>query len=195
MRKGGIILIILTVGAALAVQAEDPGMIGRMDSSAKKYMDAINAGAAGKKSKNDPTIESQFNGKEFAKGGGFAQGQKSGKMATFRYDEKVSSAKFETKRSFFGIKNPWIGREVPDVKEAPLLARGILPGDKAFATDDVETRAVPGTDRNAFSDKGDVKTREYLGTGKSQGAVTQFGGQLTKEMSVEEVREILNKNR
>jgi len=195
MRKGGIILIVLTVGAALAAQAEDPGMIERMDTSAKKFMDAINAGSSGKKVKDDPTIESQFKGKEFRGGGSFTQGEKSGEMATFLYDEKFSSQKFETKRSFFGIKNPWIGREIPDAKAAPLMARGILPGDKIFATENVETRSVPGVERDVFSNKGNVQTREYLGKGKSQGAVTQFGGQLTKEMSVEEVREILNKNR
>lgn len=194
MRKGGIILIVLTVGTAVVVQADEPGMMERMDTSAKKYMDAINAGTSGKKVKDDPTIKSQFNGKKFAGGGSFAQSEKSGKMATFRYEEKVYSGKYETKRSFFGIKNPWIGREVPDVRTAPLLARGILPGDESFATEDVETRAVPGMERKVFSDKDDVKTREYLGTGKSQEAVTQFGSQMTKKMSVEEVREILNKN-
>lgn len=188
-------MIVLTIGAGRAVQADEPGMIDRMDISAKKYMDAINAGSSGKKVKDDPTIQSQFNGKKFNGGESFTQGDKSGKMATFLYDEKVSSKEYETKRSFFGIKNPWIGREIYNVKEAPLMARGILPGDKTFTTDDVETRAVPGMERQAFPNKGDVQTKEYLGKGKSQGAVTQFGGQLTKKMSVEEVREILNKNR
>lgn len=195
MGKRGIIGILGMIGLSLVLHADDPGMLERMDISSKKAVEAINAAASGKKIKPDPALESQFNGKDFGGGGNFVGSGKSGKMSAFRYDEKVSSEGFKTTRSFFGIKNPWIGREVPDMKTAPLMARGILPGDKTFATEDVDTRSLPGRERNAFLDNADVKTRPFLGKGKSQGAVDHMGGKVKKEMTVDEVREILNKNR
>jgi hypothetical protein len=195
MHKGGKILIGLILWASWGAVAEEETFLDRIDRSTKQGMEAINAGNSGKKTKADPSVESQYSGQTFNGGGNFAQGAKSGEMAPFLYDQKVSSGQYETTRSFFGIKNPWIGRQVFELKEAPLMARGELRNDKSFASDEVETRAVPGTDRPAFSEKGDVKTRTYLNKGKAEGKVTQFGDQLNRDMSIEEVREILNKNR
>ena len=96
-------------------------------------------------------------------------------------------------RSFLGIRNPWFGKKVYETKAARELTRYVL-SDKAFASREVEAGEAPGATRRNVDDGRGAATRRFLGRGKSQKILDQnypSGGAL----SIDEVRDILNRNR
>lgn len=103
---------------------------------------------------------------------------------------------YEYTRSFLGIKNPWIGGKVLKTKPANLSNNLTLKNlEKEVATEDasMERKAV-GTSKSAPT-PGIVPVKTYEARGSAQGALNKENEGVNKEMSVEELREILNKNR
>ncbi len=98
-------------------------------------------------------------------------------------------------RSFFGIKNPWFGAKVPDVKPAKMHTDFVIPNLQR----EVETKALldnrPAFDENRSANLRDepVKTKAHTPQAGAQGAMDVFGEKARKEMSIEDIREILNK--
>lgn len=123
-----------------------------------------------------------FSGREFA-GARDYHGVKSARTKEF------------ATREFLGIRNPWFGRKIFETEAARELNRYVL-ADRAYGTRAVPVRAVPGGDRRAAVNEraGGDATRTFLGRGKSQESLGQqypAGGAL----SIDEVRELLNRNR
>jgi len=173
---------------------KDSEMVQRWDSSTKKAISAINANADGKRIKNDPMLASSFGGKKFG-GGSFAPAGKSDTTAPFRYAQKFSSRKYETTRTFFGVKNPWFGRKTYNAGEASLWSKTVLEDDKKYPVEQAETKKAYQSDKTVETSRNVVETKPYLGQPTAQGSVSQIHDKITKEMTVEEVRELLNKNR
>lgn len=96
-------------------------------------------------------------------------------------------------RSFFGIRNPWFGRKVYETRAAQELTRYVL-SDKAFASRAVESKASRDAKKQAAGVDGAVDTRDFLARGKSQSSLnnTYSSGPA---LSLDEVRELLNRNR
>lgn len=124
-----------------------------------------------------------FTGKTFSTGDGYT-GVKS-----------AQSKEFNT-RKFLGIKNPWFGKKVHESGAASQRIHRYLLGDRSFPTREVPVRGVAGTDRQAaVNDRTSVQaSREYLARGKAQGAIDQQFPS-TGPLSIDEVRELLNRNR
>lgn len=106
---------------------------------------------------------------------------------------KASRTKEFRTRSFLGIRNPWFGKMVYQTKAARELTRYVL-SDKAFASRTVD--AGPAPDAARASSEGDraVDTRQFLGRGKAQGAL-DAAHPSAKALSLDDVREVLNRNR
>ena len=123
-----------------------------------------------------------FEGREF-RGTGEYTGVKSARTKEF------------TTREFLGIRNPWFGKKVYATEAARELNRYVL-ADRGYASRTVETGAVRDEGRSAYvanRTEADA-SRAFLGRGKAQGAIdTTYpsGGAL----SIDEVRELLNRNR
>jgi len=173
---------------------KDSEMVERWDSSTMKAMKAINANANGKRIKNDPSLVSSFGGKKFD-GGSFAAGGKTGQSSAFRYDQKFSSPKFEASRTFFGIKNPWFGRKTYDTGDASRWSKTLAGNDKKYPVEQAETKKAYQSDKKIETSRNVVETKPFLGQPTAQGSISQINDKITKEMSIEEVRELLNKNR
>jgi hypothetical protein len=126
----------------------------------------------------------EFSGKKFSTGDGYT-GVKS-----------VQSKEFNT-RTFLGIKNPWFGKKVHETSAASQGMHRYLLGDRSYATREVPVRGVAGTDRQAaVNDRTSVQaSRAYLARGKAQGAIDQQFPSTTGPLSIDEVRELLNRNR
>ncbi len=123
-----------------------------------------------------------FEGREF-RGTGEFTGVKSARTKEF------------TTREFLGIRNPWFGKKVYATEAARELNRYVL-ADREYSSRSVETRGARDEGRSAYlrDATGADNTRAFVARGKAQGSIDATypsGG----AMSIEEVRELLNRNR
>lgn len=98
-------------------------------------------------------------------------------------------------RKFLGIRNPWFGKKVYETGSAPDLRRYAL-ADRGYSTRSVPTRASRDATRQVpASGKTEADaTRSFLGRGKSQDSLNA-SNPSGAALSVDEVREILNRSR
>jgi hypothetical protein len=124
-----------------------------------------------------------FSGKTFSTGDGYT-GVRS-----------AHAKEFHT-REFLGIKNPWFGKKVHETGVASQGMHRYLLGDRSYATRDVPVKGAAGMDREAaLNDRTSIATsRTYLARGKAQGSIDQQYPS-TGPLSIDEVRELLNRNR
>jgi hypothetical protein len=97
-------------------------------------------------------------------------------------------------RKFLGIRNPWFGKKVYETEAARELTRYVL-SDKEFASRAVEAKTAREEGRSAPRVDGEIDTRQFLGRGKSQGSLDNTYSQGGAPLSLNEVRELLNRNR
>lgn len=107
---------------------------------------------------------------------------------------KPARTKEYNTRKFLGIRNPWFGKKVYETEAARELTRYVL-SDKEFASRTVEAKAAPEEGRAATRVDGEIDTRQFLGRGKSQGSLDNRYSQGGAPLSLDEVRELLNRNR
>jgi hypothetical protein len=103
---------------------------------------------------------------------------------------------FAGTRSFLGIKNPWFGNRVFETKTAALSKSGGLGKlDAAYPVRDALTREFPSSEKQANLGNSTVPVRPFLVRGESQGALEQLSTKINKEMTIDDIRELLNKPR
>lgn len=98
-------------------------------------------------------------------------------------------------RSFFGIKNPWLGGKVLKTNPAMTTTDFVIPNlqNEVKTKDLADNRSAFDADRSANLRDEPVKTKAHPIKAGAQGAMDVFGEQARKEMSIEDIREILNK--
>ena len=103
---------------------------------------------------------------------------------------------FAGTRSFLGIKNPWFGNRVFETKSAALSGGGGLGKlDAAYPVRDALTREFSSSEKKANLGASDVPVRPFLARGESQGAFEQLTEKIHKDMTIDDIRELLNKPR
>jgi hypothetical protein len=107
---------------------------------------------------------------------------------------KSARTKEYTTRKFLGIRNPWFGKKVHETEAARELTKYVL-SDKEFTSRAVESRAALEEGRAALQFNGEIDARQFLGRGKSQAVLDQTYSQGGAPLSLDEVRELLNRNR
>lgn len=107
------------------------------------------------------------------------------------FDEMV---KKET-RSFLGIKNPWFGKKIFVTQDAFLNKENALGKKQSpFATKDATTKEFFDADK-AMDTRSDPMPRpQVVPKGTAQGSIDSMEGTAAKKMTIEQVRELLNKN-
>lgn len=136
-------------------------------------------------------MSSPLNGKAF-EGNGELQIKKSkDEKSSFGGTKKFGASTYTT-RSFFGLKNPWFGKKVVKTDEASLWSKSLVANaDKKFAVDAASVREFSQSKKSLEDTNHIVEKKTFVAEGKAQGALDQAKPQLT----IDEVREILNKNR
>jgi len=161
--------------AASAQQQQDP-----------KLMDRVMA-------KPDMSLRNSMDGKKFNGGGSFDTSRHA-EVASYNFDQKTFGSKTASVRSFFGIKNPWIGKKV-EVSQASLWSKTIVENaDRKFDVNSSQVKPFYQGDKSAEHRETPVKTGGYSIAPSAKGAVSQMAPQLNKNLTVDDVREILNKN-
>ncbi len=99
-------------------------------------------------------------------------------------------------RSFLGLKNPWFGKKIYESNQATVWSKTLITNaDAEFPVKATKTEKFYQADKKVSRREEPVKTSAYLGRGSSQGRLDEISEKIDKNMTVEQVREILNKNR
>jgi len=155
----------------------------------KKLMDRIK--------KPDMNLSSTMQGKAF--------GGKSGSLGLRQAGESKDSyagvrdayiKDFPFTRSFLGIKNPWFGGKVYDAKAADTFSKSIIVNaDREVPVRKAEAVGYWDATKAANFGSPVVPVRQYIPQPAAQGAVNQITDKINDKMTIDEVRELLNKPR
>lgn len=102
---------------------------------------------------------------------------------------------FQGSRSFLGIKNPWFGERTYDAKSASLTSQGGGDLTKSYRVKQAAVSPYSASTRSANPSKPEVPLKPFLVQGEAQGAMQQISDKVKKEMTIDDVRELLNKPR
>jgi hypothetical protein len=117
-------------------------------------------------------------------------------QSTFGATKKTGMKEFAGMKSFLGIKNPWFGSRTFDSREAWLGSRGGAAAlDKSYEVRDASVGRFSGSSKQASLGSPVVPVRPFLDKGAAPNSVGQFSEKIKKEMTIDEVRELLNKPR
>ncbi len=145
----------------------------------------------------NPKMEaSRMQDKAFTSSGGMQV--KSFNTGAFAGSKSASTGEFKTK-SFFGIRNPWFGRTVFETGSSTFANRGAREGSKSFDTSTFAVKENSAANRrSSLTDEelpDSVRPRETILPAKAQGNVDRFTQNLSDDLTVDEVRDLLNKGK
>lgn len=172
-----VILFALAAAASLQAQSQD-----------RKLLDRIQ--------KPDMTLASPFQARTYEGSGDLKVRAMPGADRQFAAGESPYAKEFEVTRSFFGIKNPWIGgkvfRETGTSFDAgkTFVNNEVVPVRKAEAVTYYDAGKPAAVVQNEV-----VEVRTFEARGKAQGAMDTITDKVTKDMTIDQVRELLNKPR
>lgn len=143
----------------------------------------------------DRTLSSPLQGKTF--GGAAASPVKEFKGASraFGGADKAAVKAFRETRSFLGIKNPWFGSKVHPTGDATLGKKSASLANRVFPVAAASVRSSPIASKKIPSADAVVGTAEFAGKGGAQGALDQIIDKIHREMTIDDVRELLNNPR
>ncbi len=163
----------------------------RIDSKWRKGLQAMDAS-----SKPDSSLASPLESKTFV--------ASSFTTKTFGASEyggvKNAEVKtFET-HSFFGIKNPWFGRTVFETSADTLGSRTARESSENYKTEAYTVQEFAKATKPDLTDTTSAlpnaaEPRPYLIPGKTQSGVDKFSQNLKKDLTIDDVRDLLNKGR
>jgi hypothetical protein len=140
------------------------------------------------------SLVNPMDGKKFNTAG-FSSAKKATGPSTFLYDQKFSSQKYQNVRSFLGVKNPWFGKVVYESNKASLWSKTLVKNaDKKVDVESVKTRKFHLADKKAAKREDPVRGSTYLERGGAQGSLDRVSEQIGKNLTIDQVRQILNKN-
>jgi hypothetical protein len=114
---------------------------------------------------------------------------------TYGTTQSGNMKEFQGTRSFLGIKNPWFGQLTYNAKPASLSARGGAELSKSYSVNPAAVTSYAASSRSANSSNPQVPLQPFLIQGEAQGAMQQISDKVKKEMTIDDVRELLNKPR
>lgn len=99
-------------------------------------------------------------------------------------------------RSFFGIKNPWFGNKVFGAKEAGLWSNSMVDNaNRKVPVKKAEAVGFYDSTKNAYFGSPVVPTPTFVPQPGAQGSIARIKDKITNKMTIDEVRELLNKPR
>lgn len=153
----------------------------------KKLMDRINS--------PDRQQASIFQNKLFLSSNGVNVGKTSYADTSFFGAKSYNSKTFLGERSFLGIKNPWFGNKVFGSNGADISKKTVFfDSQKSFAVSQTSITGYSNANKDAYLASADVPVRSFLNKGAKQNEFDDISAKTKKELTIDEVREMLNKN-
>ena len=181
-------LLALAASAAPAQQQEQ-GLLDRIDNKGKRALLAMDGS-----SKMDPSLTSSLGKQRF--------GATSAEVKAFGTSSfgglKSASVKSYGTRSFLGVRNPWFGKKIFDTYASTAGGRSARESSQAFDTRKFAVNDfAPGTKPDLADAATTVPTaaqpRPFVVVPKAQGGVDRFTQNVHKDLSIDDVRDLLNK--
>jgi len=98
------------------------------------------------------------------------------------------------KRSFLGIKNPWFGGKVYDSQAASTWSKSaIANADRKVPVKKAEAVGFYDATKQATLGATTVPLHPFTPQAGAQGAVSRISDKINNKMTIDEVRELLNK--
>jgi len=107
------------------------------------------------------------------------------------YGVKDATIKDFSTHSFLGLKNPWFGGRVFATKGEAALSR--YDTKNAGITKTTDVAAYYGATKSAISGTQVVPVSTFVPEPSAKGAVSRMSDKITKKMTIDDVRELLNK--
>ena len=180
-------LLAMTVAGAFA-QEQEQGLLDRIDAKRRLAIQSMDG-----KSKPNPELTSPLANQNFQ--------ASSAKVKTFDTvpfgGVKNASVKtFET-RSFLGLKNPWFGKKVFDTYASAASGRTAREANQDYQTQAFAVREYEKAKKQDLAASTELASaaqpRPYLVAPKAPGSVDRMTQNLQKELSIDDVRDLLNK--
>lgn len=144
--------------------------------------------------KPDMRLVNPMQEKKFESAPGLNLGKARGFQREVRLkDYRLSSAR--PTRSFLGIRNPWLGRVIYPTGQAWLPRRSMPRAGESFSTTPFRSRTYADAQKSEPEVRRAVPVRPYLARGGAQGALDLIGEAARRELTPDELRELLNKPR
>ncbi len=130
--------------------------------------------------------------------GGTLLGNKTSSSAANSYwgvkDARIKE--YPLTRSFMGIKNPWFGNKVMETKNADFWSKSVIKNaDREVAVKRAEAVGFYDATKNANFGSPVVPTPVFIPQASAPGAVSQIKDRINNKMTIDEVRDLLNKPR
>lgn len=138
-------------------------------------------------------LESQFQSKSYTGSSGTKFKSSPLSEKSYGANESPLTKEFSGSRSFLGIKNPWFGQRIFAAKPATLISRTGFDPSKSYDVQRASTATYVAASKKANSSKTEVLPKPFLVQGGAQGAMQQISDKVKKEMTIDDVRELLNK--
>lgn len=175
MKATPILLTLLVATAPLSAQQQEGGMLERI---------------------HNPKMEAnRMQDKAFVGGGGLQM--RSFNTGAFQGAKSTSTGEFKT-RSFLGINNPWLGRKIYETSSSSFAKRTAREASDSYSTSNFTVEANSNANRTASIDAelpNSVKPRETVMPAKAQGGIDRFTQNLSDDLSIDQVRDLLNKGK
>lgn len=139
-----------------------------------------------------------FQGRSYSGGGGsMAIRSSTAAGRTFEGTKGAGMKDFEFTRSFLGLKNPWFGGRVCDTKKASTWSKSVVPNaDKQVSVRKAEpVDGYSNAGKEAAFGSPVVPVRPFIPPPASPGAVSQITDKIKNNMTIDEIRDLLNKPR
>jgi hypothetical protein len=192
MNRAPLVLacLLLTAWCARA-QQQEPELLARIDSETMRAMKAMDVHSKGDAALMNPMQKMAFNTSSV--------GTKTFSTSQFTGVKDAGVKTFET-HSFLGIKNPWLGSKVYDTYAAGLANQTARESSEQYKTQAYEVRDFEKEHKGDLRDTSaevptDTQPRQYLIPGKRQSALDRFTENLHKDLTIDDVRDLLNKGK
>ncbi len=144
----------------------------------------------------DRTLISPMQTKVFSGTSSAPTGDFHGGSRSFNVTDKAAVKMFSGARSFFGLKNPWFGSKVFPSSAAPLGRGGNSSlSERVFPVGNAAVKISPLASNKSKDANKAVETGEFSLRGEAQGAFDQITDRVHQEMTIDDVRELLNNPR
>ena len=144
--------------------------------------------------KPDTELANPMQKKSFEKSGSFKLRQASDSKDSFYGVKNAYIKDYATGRSFLGVKNPWFGAKVYNTESASRWSKSALLADgKNVPIRKAEAVGYYDATKPANFGSPDVPTRTYVPQPAAPGAVQQMNERARKKLTIDDVRELLNK--
>jgi hypothetical protein len=144
--------------------------------------------------KPDMQLANQLQNRAYS--GESVQGQKTSSAANTEYrgSKRAVVKDYAFTRSFLGLKNPWFGSKVFDAGNADNTAKYLIKNaDREVTVKKAESVSYYDATKGAYYGSPVVPTRTFIPAPAAKGAVSQISDKINDKMTIDEVREILNK--